>query len=59
MVAYAHLLSEGDDFSGRVVIIEFPTTDAARKFYYSVEYQEIIPIREPISKAQFMVIEGL
>ena len=43
----------------RVVIIEFPTMDAARGFYDSPEYQEAKKIRTPISEAQFVVVQGV
>ena len=50
---------EGEDFHGRLVIVEFPDLQAARSFYFSPEYQEARAIRMPVSKAQFVVIEGV
>ena len=50
---------EGDKFCGRIVIVEFPDRAAARNFYQSEEYQAARLIREPISSAQFIVVEGI
>lgn len=50
---------EGDDFSGRIVIVEFPDRAAACGFYQSEEYQAARLIREPISSAQFIVVDGV
>ena len=50
---------EGDDFNGRLVIVEFPNKDSACNFYRSEEYQAARLIREPISNAQFIVIDGI
>lgn len=50
---------EGDDFSGRIVIVEFPDRTAACNFYRSEEYQAARLIREPIASAQFIVVEGI
>ena len=49
---------EGDAPSGRVVVIEFPSLDAARAFYESPEYKELIPIRQSASSARFFLVEG-
>ena len=50
---------EGDNFSGRIVIVEFPDRAAAYGFYQSEEYQAARLIREPVSSAQFMVVDGI
>jgi uncharacterized protein (DUF1330 family) len=50
---------EGDAHPRRMVIIEFPTMEAARGFYDSPEYQEAKKIRTPISEAQFIVVQGV
>ena len=36
---------EGEPGIGRLVILEFPSVEAARTFYDSPEYQAILPIR--------------
>jgi uncharacterized protein (DUF1330 family) len=50
---------EGDAQPRRVVIIEFPTMEAARGFYDSPEYQQAKKIRVPISDGQFVVVQGV
>lgn len=50
---------EGDGHPDRVVIIEFPSMEAARGFYNSPEYQQAKEIRTPISEAQFVVVQGV
>jgi uncharacterized protein (DUF1330 family) len=50
---------EGEESVGRLVLVEFPDMDAARGFYNSAEYQAAIRIREPASKGQFVIVEGI
>jgi uncharacterized protein (DUF1330 family) len=50
---------EGVTSRGRVVIIEFPSMEAARNFYYSPEYQQAKQIRLPVADAQFLIVEGV
>ena len=52
-------LLEGDDSPGRIVILEFPDTAAARRWYQSGEYAEAIKIREQASVGRMIVVEGL
>ena len=49
---------EGDAPRGRVVVIEFPSLDAARAFYASKEYAELIPVRRAASTGRFFLVEG-
>ena len=42
----------------RNVIIEFDSYDAAKRYYYSDEYQAAIELRKPISAAQLVLVEG-
>jgi uncharacterized protein (DUF1330 family) len=49
---------EGDSDKTRIVIVEFPTMDAARQFYHSPEYQQARAIRAPASEALFVVVQG-
>lgn len=49
---------EGNDSECRVIIVEFPSLEAARGFYHSREYQEIREIRVPVAEAQFLIVEG-
>jgi uncharacterized protein (DUF1330 family) len=50
---------EGDPPSGRTVILEFPTREAAVAWYRSPEYTEIRKIREGAAKARMYVIDGV
>lgn len=50
---------EGHAGERRVIVIEFPTMKAARRFYDSPEYQEARRIRTPISEAQILVVQGV
>lgn len=50
---------EGDEESRRVVLIEFPDLDTARRWYSSPEYQNAISIRKDAAKAQFLLLEGV
>jgi uncharacterized protein (DUF1330 family) len=50
---------EGDPLAGRIVIIEFPTMDAARSFFNSPEYQQVRKFRTPVSEAQFLIVQGV
>lgn len=50
---------EGDmGLKGRLVILEFPTVEAARRFYDSPEYQEVIPLRTRASQGALVLAEG-
>jgi uncharacterized protein (DUF1330 family) len=51
-------LLEGDREPRRIVIIEFPDTAAARRFYGSPEYQAIIGIRQRAAKSRLILVEG-
>lgn len=50
---------EGDCLERRVVIIEFPSMEAARTFYHSEEYQQAKQIRTPVSDAQSTIVQGV
>ena len=43
----------------RLVIIEFPSRDAARLFYDSPEYQRILPLRQQASAGNVVLVEGV
>ena len=44
---------------GTVVIIEFPDVDAARGWYESPDYQEILPLRTDHIEGEAIVVEGV
>ena len=46
------------ELKGTVMMIEFDSLDAARKFYLSEEYQAAKAIRDMCSEADLMLIEG-
>jgi uncharacterized protein (DUF1330 family) len=50
---------EGSREPQRVVILEFPSTEKAREWYTSPQYQEILPIRQASSKSSLILVEGV
>lgn len=50
---------EGDWTPERMLIIEFPSIDAARAWYDSPEYQEVLPIRLRANQDKLVIVEGL
>ncbi len=50
---------EGDWKSKRIVILEFADMDAARTWYNSPEYQEVLPLRLNASKDRVIFVEGM
>ena len=48
---------EGENL-GTVVLIEFESIDAARKFYESEKYQAAKAVRELAAKAHLVLVEG-
>ncbi len=50
---------EGHAPPRRVVLVEFPSMEAARAFYHSPAYQEAKSIRAPASEAEFVIVEGV
>jgi len=51
-------LLEGDPMPERIFIIEFPTADAARRWYQSDDYQEALKTRLSASRGRVFLIEG-
>jgi len=49
---------EGQPPAGRVVLIEFPDMAAARRFYDSADYREILPLRQAASRGRLYIVEG-
>ena len=50
---------EGDWKPNRVVLLKFPSTDQAKKFYDSTEYQAAKKARENIAVMRMVLIEGV
>lgn len=50
---------EGEDEPRRIVLVEFPSIESARQFYYSREYQEAKAIRKDAAEAvELVIVEG-
>jgi uncharacterized protein (DUF1330 family) len=47
------------DWLPRIVVVEFPSYDAALAFYHSPEYQELAAIRKRCSTSSVAIVEGL
>ncbi|MEA3136661.1 MAG: hypothetical protein QOC71_942 [Thermoplasmata archaeon] len=43
----------------RFVMLEFPSMEAAKKWYHSPEYQKILPIRLKSTRSRMMFVQGL
>ncbi len=50
---------EGDAGPGRLVILEFPSLDRARRWWESEEYAAAKAMRQSCSTARLIAIEGL
>jgi uncharacterized protein (DUF1330 family) len=49
---------EGQDISERIVILEFPSFEKAKEWYYSKEYQDAKKLREGAAIASFTLVNG-
>lgn len=49
---------EGEAETNRVVLLEFPSMEAAKAFYNSEGYQQAIAVRAEAATAQFVAVEG-
>ena len=49
---------EGGGSAKRMVIIEFPSYEQARKWYRSAEYGPLIQLRQKASKGRLTLVEG-
>ena len=45
-------------FRARTVVVEFPSLEAARACYDSPEYQAAKALRDPVSQADLVILEG-
>ena len=52
-------LLEGEGQPGRLVILEFPSYEAARAWYRSADYERIKPLRLANSRGQVVITDGL
>jgi uncharacterized protein (DUF1330 family) len=51
-------LLEGEPQPERIVVIEFPDADAARRWYQSDEYQTALKIRQAASRGRVLLAAG-
>ncbi len=54
-----HEVLEGDWHPGRLVIIEFPDVEAARKWYDSPEYAPLRAQRQEHAETDMVLVEGV
>jgi uncharacterized protein (DUF1330 family) len=47
------------DFDATMVMLEFPSLDAARDWYHSPAYQDILPLRTGNSRGIAFLVEGV
>lgn len=50
---------EGPPFTDRLVVLEFPSKEAARRFHQSPEYQEIVEFRYASAESRFLLADGV
>jgi uncharacterized protein (DUF1330 family) len=55
----AHETIEGDWSPERVVVLEFESVEAAKTWYASPEYQEILPMRLRAAPGDCVLVEGV
>jgi uncharacterized protein (DUF1330 family) len=51
-------LLEGASEPTRIVVIEFPDADTARRWYNSAEYQSALKVRQAASHGRLILVEG-
>lgn len=51
-------LLEGEPQPERIVVIEFPDAETARRWYRSEEYQGALKIRQAASRGRVFLVEG-
>ena len=49
---------EGDFGLKRLVVLEFPSAEAARRFYGSPEYAPLLRLRQESAEADIVLVEG-
>ncbi len=54
-----HQVFEGDWQPVRIVLVEFPSTEAAETFYHSDAYQEAKAIRQRCSDTSMVLVQGI
>jgi uncharacterized protein (DUF1330 family) len=59
LVHGGHLDAREGRWDGSLVIIRFPDTDAAARWYDSADYQRILPLRLNNSDSMAAIVEGV
>jgi uncharacterized protein (DUF1330 family) len=49
---------EGDWDPKRIVVVEFPTMDALKRWYHSDEYKPLIALRQKAATGSLIAVEG-
>jgi uncharacterized protein (DUF1330 family) len=49
---------EGDAVEARIVVLEFPDMEAARRWYRSDDYQAALSLREGAARSRLFMVEG-
>lgn len=49
---------EGNWAPGRLVVLEFPSMDQLKKWYYSAEYKPLIALRQQSANTHLSFVEG-
>ncbi len=49
---------EGGWAPKRVVVLEFPTMDALKRWYHSAEYKPLIALRQKAARGSVIAVEG-
>jgi uncharacterized protein (DUF1330 family) len=49
---------EGDWHPKRLVVLEFPTLEAAKSFYYSDQYKPLLEMRMKAGQSKLVLVEG-
>jgi uncharacterized protein (DUF1330 family) len=49
---------EGDWQPKRIVVLEFPSVEQARKWYHSAEYAPALALRLKAAKSKMVIVEG-
>jgi uncharacterized protein (DUF1330 family) len=49
---------EGDRASHRMVVLEFDSPERAREWYYSKQYQDVLPLRQRAARSHVFLLNG-
>lgn len=50
---------EGVEETRRIVMIEFPSLEQAKEFYYSSEYRQAIELRKGVAEFEVIAVDGI